>query len=319
MEIFPNVHRIQSIYRNRVLSSYLLMGERVLMVDSGFAFTPQEVIIPYMENLGLPVERINWLINTHASGDHHGGNYYIKQRAPNVNILAHERDAPLIADHELFIRENTGWTVNYGLPRPEVDVDDPQFIAIHGPECPVDMHVRGEEIIWLEKGRDVRLIHTPGHTPGHLAVYDTKNCAVYLGDAVLGSGVPDVDGNLVMPPHYFEVDWYLGSIQKIRALNPTGILATHYKPMQGKEVNEFLNASERFVAECNEAVLEIFGELKKPLNGPTIRDALREIIGIPNAQNQYNLIVRAHLNQLLQQGRIAQVNESGDIYWRFIK
>jgi glyoxylase-like metal-dependent hydrolase (beta-lactamase superfamily II) len=317
MEILSNVHCIQSEYRERIFCSYLLTGENALLVDSGFAFTPDDVIIPYINRLGLPLERVQWLVNTHASGDHHGGNFIIKKKLPQIKIMAHENDAPLIADHETFIEIDKGWTKDYGLSYPTFAPDDPEFLAHQGQETPVDLSVKGGERIQIEDGWGVTLIFTPGHTRGHLSIYDEKYKVVYLGDAILGAGVPDVSGSRVMPPHYFEVDWYLKSIEKIRDLAPKALLATHYEPILGeKQVEDFLNESIKFVENCNEMFIRIFTTTKSPLDASTLKKRIREMVGIPDAENQYNLLVRAHLNYLVNNDLIEKIVSDGTIAWQ---
>jgi glyoxylase-like metal-dependent hydrolase (beta-lactamase superfamily II) len=316
VEVLPKVHQIQSSYMGRIITSYLLIGERSILIDSGFAFTPDEVIFPYIRKLGKPLDCISWLVNTHASGDHHGGNFVVKNISSNIHILAHNLDSPLINHHETFIKESRGWVEDYGLTNPSVDINDAEFKTLHGPETPVDISVVGGESLRLGSDWQVVLLHTPGHTPGHLSVYDDKHSAVYLGDAILGSGVPDVKGNLVMPPHYFEVDWYIDSIEKMHALRPKYLLATHYKTIQGDEVEQFLIESIAFVDKCDEVVRHLFETSNKPLDGPDILEVLIKAIGIPGAQNQYNLLVRAHVNKLINEGVIFPTIRDGKTVWQ---
>lgn len=316
MEILPGVHRIESVFNRRLVTSYLLAGKRALLIDSGFPHTAEETILPDLNRLGISVEQINWLVVTHASGDHFGGNYLIKSCSPRTTIVAHELDADSIANHSTLIAEHIELMRDYGFPYPMIRADDPKFLALHGPETRVDWRVHGGESLDLGSGWSVTLMHTPGHTPGHLVVYDTKHRAVFAGDAIMGHGVPDANGNLVMPPHYFEVDWYLQTIAKVRALNPQYILATHYEPLVGRAVMEFLEASESFVAKCDSAITGILETASKPLDILSIVETLRRSIGIPDADYQYGLLVRAHLRKLAQQGRA--VLEEDTKVWRLL-
>lgn len=316
MEILPGVHCIESVFKHRFLKLYLLAGKHALLIDSGFSFTPAEIILPYLTQMSMPMDQIKWLVVTHASGDHCGGNYAIKSRSPGTTIVAHELDADCIASHATFIGEHIDWAREYDLPFPAARADDPQFLALYGPETPVDWRVRGGETLDLGDGWSVTLLHAPGHTPGHLVVYDTRYGAVFAGDALMGEGVPDVNGNLVMPPHYFEVDWYLETIAKVRALNPQYILATHYEPLVGRAITEFLDASEVFAARCHSAIVRILESSRGSLDTLSIIEALRSRIGIPAADNQYALLVRAHLTKLTKQGRVVLVKEKDRKLWQ---
>jgi glyoxylase-like metal-dependent hydrolase (beta-lactamase superfamily II) len=128
------------------------------------------------------VEQIKWLVVTHASGDHFGGNHVIKRHSPGTTIVAHELDADCIANHLTYIREQIGWIRGYTVPYPPVRVDDPEFLALHGVETPVDWRVQGGESLDLGDGWSVVLLHMPGHTAGHLMVYDARHRAVFAGD-----------------------------------------------------------------------------------------------------------------------------------------
>jgi hypothetical protein len=56
MEILPGIHRIESDLGERFTCQYLLIGEeRTALVDTGLAGTPEEVIVPYLGEIGLGV------------------------------------------------------------------------------------------------------------------------------------------------------------------------------------------------------------------------------------------------------------------------
>jgi glyoxylase-like metal-dependent hydrolase (beta-lactamase superfamily II) len=311
MEILPGVHRIESIFDRRLVTSYLLVGKRGLLIDSGLAYTPEETILPYLNRLGISVEQITWLVVTHASGDHFGGNHVIKSQSPGTTIVAHELDADCIANYPIYIREQIDWIREYDIPYPPVRADDLEFLALHGVETPVDWRIQGGESLDLGDGWSVVLLHTPGHTAGHLMVYDARHRAVFAGDGIMGDGVPAVDGDLVLPPHYFEVDWYLQTIAKVRALKPQRILATHYEPLVGRDAVKFIDASEAFVRECDLAILRVLEVSGKPLSFLSIVEALRREIGIrvgsiPASNYVYSLLIQAHLRRLVTEGQVIE-------------
>jgi glyoxylase-like metal-dependent hydrolase (beta-lactamase superfamily II) len=317
-EILPNIHRIDSQFGGRLLTSYLLAGDQALLVDSGLAHTPQEIILPYLENTHIPAEKIRWLVVTHASGDHFGGNAAIKRRSPQTIITAHKLDAAAISNHSIFIAEHITALGVDGIPVPDMKADSPDFLALHGPETPVDWVVQGGEELELDENWFVKLIHAPGHTPGHLMVFDPLNRALFLGDAIMADGVPDLEGRLVMPPHYFEVDWYLQTIENARALLPEYLLATHYAPVQGKAVELFLKSSQAFVARFETALMDYLRNNKRPMDMASIIRTMRDWLGIPNSDYQYGLLVRAHLRKLVRSKQITSLQEHGILHWAYI-
>ena len=200
------MHRIQAEFGGRLLACYLLLGKSALLIDSGIASTPEQAIFPYLDRIGVPVDQIEWLVVTHASGDHFGGNGAIKRRSPGMAIIGHECDAASIGSHATLAAEHISRLGEAGVPVPDLNPDDPDFLAVHGAEVAVDLSVHGGETLDLGPGWSVRLLHAPGHTPGHLMVHDSRRRALFVGDAVLGDGIPDLDVRVVRPPHYFEVD-----------------------------------------------------------------------------------------------------------------
>ena len=60
MEILPGIHRIESD----------LGEQRTVLVDTGLAGTPEEVIVPYLEEIGLGV--VDEVIVSHADVAHLG-------------------------------------------------------------------------------------------------------------------------------------------------------------------------------------------------------------------------------------------------------
>jgi beta-lactamase superfamily II metal-dependent hydrolase len=62
MEILPGIHRIESD----------LGEQRTVLVDTGLAGTPEEVIVPYLEEIGLGVGDVDEVIVSHADVAHFG-------------------------------------------------------------------------------------------------------------------------------------------------------------------------------------------------------------------------------------------------------
>jgi glyoxylase-like metal-dependent hydrolase (beta-lactamase superfamily II) len=82
-QIFPNVYQIRSVFGNRFLYQYLFLADTTVLLDTGVANTPNSVIFPLLEKLGVSPRRISLVITTHADADHQGGLAAIK-RLPQV-------------------------------------------------------------------------------------------------------------------------------------------------------------------------------------------------------------------------------------------
>lgn len=73
MELYPGVYRIQSRFGDRNLFQHLLVGENVVLVDTGVAATPEKAIFPYLDSLKLKPACLTLAITTHPNTDHQEG------------------------------------------------------------------------------------------------------------------------------------------------------------------------------------------------------------------------------------------------------
>jgi endoribonuclease LACTB2 len=82
------------------------------------------------------------------------------------------------------------------------------------------------EVVLTENGqpRVLKLLYTPGHTAGHLVVYDEKTRTIVAGDQVVGEGSSFLD------PESGNMKDYLETCQKLIDLNARLIIPAHGRP-----------------------------------------------------------------------------------------
>ena len=245
MEILPGVHRIESNLGERFMCQYLLLGgDRTILVDTGLSGTPEAVIVPYLESIGLSVDDLDEVFISHADVDHCGGDRALKEMNPRLRFLCGESDRAWVEGNDRILAEIYRWSEPYGFG---LDGDSLAWIRTElGGDCPVDTGLRGGETLRLGPGRRVEVLHLPGHTPGHLGLWDPDSGAAIIIDAVLERGIYDRAGTLLQPPRYFDATTYRATIRKLRAMNPEHLLTAHYPPMQGQEALDFLDRSLEF-------------------------------------------------------------------------
>jgi glyoxylase-like metal-dependent hydrolase (beta-lactamase superfamily II) len=255
MEILPGIHHIESDLGARFMCQYLLIGEdRTVLVDTGLTRTPEEVIIPYLEELGLRLEGVDEVIVSHADLDHCGGNRTLKERHPSLRFSCGEADRPYVENGRVMLAEIYGWSEPYGFGPDEAA--KASILEDLGGDSPVDVGLHGGETLRLGPGWRVEILHLPGHTPGHLGIWDPKNRAAIIIDAVLERGIYDREGNRLIPPRYFDVAQYQGTIRKLLALRPEHLLTAHYLPMQDQDALDFLDRSLDFTEQVHRVVSE---------------------------------------------------------------
>ena len=172
-----------------------------------------------------------------------------------------------------------------------------------GPDVPVDVQLRGGELLRLGPSLEVRVLHLPGHSRGHLGLWEPRSRTAIVMDAVLARGLLDMEGNVIHPPPYFDAAAYEGSARLLQTLEPARLLTAHYDVIEGPAVAEFLEDTLAFVRDARVTVanaLESEGEVTLgrmlELTDPT----LGPFTSMPNELAGPLL---AHLRELVAAGR----------------
>jgi glyoxylase-like metal-dependent hydrolase (beta-lactamase superfamily II) len=121
------------------------------------------------------------------------------------------------------------------------------------PRDPIDLGARlralPEEGSSIPELPDWELIHTPGHTAGHVSFYRLKDGVLLVGDAFCTTKPESFfeaalaqKAELHGPPAYFTSDWSAAgeSVRKLARLNPTIVAPGHGKPLSGESVPDAL-------------------------------------------------------------------------------
>jgi len=319
MEIFRHVYQIASLVADRNLFQYFFVGDNTVLLDTGASYTPGDTIVPYLNKIGIAPSRLTMAINTHADADHHGGNASLKHISTEVQLACGEQDRLIIEDPDrLFATRYNQWIPDHGVGlglHPEASewvrkmVGEPQRI---------DQTFVGGEHIRIDDARSLQVLYVPGHSDGHLALYDPVNKAVFVGDALHGRYCPTVNGEPALPPGYFSVLAYLGTLQMLHALEIDWIYSGHWPTFHGSQVAEFLSESRRFV---DNAAGLVWKTLEKHPEGISLRGFMDEcgpVLGGWPLNNQWLLMypLQGHLLLLEQQGRVTRVGGNGKVQWK---
>lgn len=180
-------------------------GELV-MIDSG-AGGSSKILQRNIEEAGLDPGAISTLILTHCHIDHIGSAPFFRDRF-GCRILVHELDAEAIEAGDP-VRTAANWY--------ETDF----------PPTRVDRRLKGEEEILAFGGEELHCLHTPGHTPGSIAVWlDRNGKRVLFGQDIHGPFMSAFRSNIN--------DWR-ASMKKILALEPDILCEGHFGIFEPKE------------------------------------------------------------------------------------
>ena len=242
MEVARGIHRIEGDLGERYVCQYLLVGEeRTLLVDTGLRDMPRTVIAP-----ASTAAAVDDILISHADVDHCGGNRR-GARAGARRALPVRRGRPARGSSPTrrCWPATTAGTRPYGFGPSAEDV---AFLEHElGGDAPIDAGLRGGETLRLGPDRRLEVLALPGHTLGHLGLWDASTGAAIVIDAVLADGVYDRAGNRLIPPRYYDAGAYEATIRRLRALDPELLLTAHYDVMERAAAREFLDRSLDFV------------------------------------------------------------------------
>jgi len=144
---------------------YIITGKKTTIVDTGTGLYSEQVIND-IKKLIEP-SKVQQIIITHEHFDHCGG----------VRKL-----------HE--ISGNSSKIMAYVDASDKIERGDSDFASMIGgvmPKMPIDIKLKEGDNV--EIGDEVyRVIHTPGHSPGSMCLYDEKTKILFSGDTVFSHG-----------------------------------------------------------------------------------------------------------------------------------
>lgn len=252
MQIYPGADLIECEIVGRPLRIPLLRENRsALLIDCGTRNHAAHDIPASLNQLGVGGEDLGWLIVTHPDGDHCGGTREIKKRYPRVQIACGASDWALVESPEyLFEFRYDAYRCDH-----EIAFDPQTAQAIKNcSSAPqkVSFTLVGGEQIRLGEDRILEIWHLPGHSHGHLGVYDRRHRTLYYGDAIQGAGYKSLDGGWALCPTYLYVDAYLQTIHAIESSPAETIVGCHWPVLRGKEaIRRFCMESRNFVMQAD--------------------------------------------------------------------
>jgi glyoxylase-like metal-dependent hydrolase (beta-lactamase superfamily II) len=293
-EVAPGIHRIESDLGPRFVAQYLLVGEeRTVLVDTGLADTPDEALLPALSQAGAEPDLI---VISHADLDHCGGNRRMRERYPRAVFACHELDRRWIESNAAMLNENYLWHEPYGLDVPD-DQGRNEMLAALGGDAPIDFGLSGGETVRLGPGRRLEVLHLPGHSPGHIGLWDPRHRVAIVIDAVLYDGIYDRAGNKLIPPRYYDAAAYRETIRRVRALEPDLLLTAHFEPAAHADGVEFCRRSLDHV-DAVEAIVRA-GHAAGEVGLRELTDSVNAELGpFPEFATEIAAGVRSHLASL---------------------
>jgi hydroxyacylglutathione hydrolase len=242
MQITDHVHALKIPFQitdpsgqkiPRFVYAFLIYGKEICLIDSGVAGS-EKIILDYLKRTGKSPEEIKRLILTHAHPDHVGAAAAIK-RISGCTVAAHAAEKAWIEDVDLQAKE-----------RPV-----PGFFSLVGGSVPVDQTLQDGEVLHLEGGLALQVLHIPGHSPGSLSLWLAEDGALFSADAVPIAGDMPIFQDILASVRSVQ---RLASIPEIKHL-----LAAWDEPRRGSEAYHIMDEGLQYMQRIHSNVLKVAG------------------------------------------------------------
>jgi len=296
MELYPDFHFLQVAKKGFVDSSSIVAigdskGLTCIEIGGGGEENINQTLALFKKE-GLDPLDIYRIIISHTHADHMGAIAHFKGLKPGITVVDHEEDARFLQDNTLLDGIfDTGLVPRY-FPGHSFKVLD-----FYRDFCPISEAKADQTVIegdTLECGDYCfEVIHTPGHHPGHISLYEREKEALFVGD-MIGMEVP------FYTPSSGGAEGYLASMEKYLALEPAKIIPSHGDLIE--DPGQAIKRAAGKVWKREERLLESLKEKPK-----SFQELLPALFRSPD---QYMFpgaaILASHLVKLKKQGLVEQ-------------
>jgi glyoxylase-like metal-dependent hydrolase (beta-lactamase superfamily II) len=195
---------IESHFGVSTVNMYLVVGqEQAALIDTGMGVGDVSLEIAKITPLPCMV------LNTHYHWDHIGGNAFFDE------IAIHEFEIDLVAQ-----KQNVA-SIRKAMKSPAARAVLPSGFdpsTYHILPKPATQVLHDDDLVDLG-GRVLRVLHTPGHSPGHVAFWDEANDLLFTGDtACMGRVYACFEGS--SPEALLESVKRLATLPNVRTICP---------------------------------------------------------------------------------------------------
>jgi glyoxylase-like metal-dependent hydrolase (beta-lactamase superfamily II) len=201
---------------------------RAAFVDTGTNYSVPHLLAA-LDELNIARDSVDYVLLTHVHMDHAGGAGLLMRALPTARLLVHPRGVPHMIDPSKLVAASQAV---YG---------EDEFRRLYGDVLPVaaDRIVSVQDAFRCDLGgRELELIHTPGHALHHYVVVDRAHALIFSGDTfgISYRALDTPQGPFILPtssPSQFDPDQLISSIDRMMSYAPDAMYLMHYSRVTG--------------------------------------------------------------------------------------
>jgi len=229
-------------YTNQIVNVIMIGAsdsESWVLVDAGMPMCGPEIVTAAENRYGKGT-RPQAIILTHGHFDHVGGIVHLIEKW-QVPVYAHSLEAPFLTGVRSYPEPDP--TVEGGLLAKMSSIYPNEPIDIRPVLMPLPLDGSVPQLPgW-------KWIHTPGHSPGQVALFREHDGVLIAADAFVTVRQDSFYKVLIQkkevngPPRYLTTDWHAAweSVKRLADLNPAVVIAGHGQAMEGEELKKGLD------------------------------------------------------------------------------
>lgn len=218
--IAPDVYLLDGLRGSNVY--FLTSKDGYTLIDCGTPRQAQHIEVQ-LQAAGYDLSQLHAIVLTHGHGDHMGSAAELERRS-GAQVMAHRLDVS-------YIEQTRPLPFSSWYKRLMLRFAD--RVLFRQPPCKVDKALEEDDVIEVAGG--LRVIHTPGHTPGSICLYQPERELLFSGDAFFNMNLGTGKERLRPSPAIINVDSSQAkmSLKKLASLPLEVLCFGHGKPLLG--------------------------------------------------------------------------------------
>lgn len=216
-ELISGIHQVDGVNAN----SYIVVENdgSLTLIDSGMPKDGKKILDYVKSGMSKNASDVKTIVLTHSHVDHVRGAAALKN-ATGAKIVIHQLDADYLSGKKKMIAPKGAIGFIFGMVSPLMSF------------TPVEADQKLNE---GDMAGSLTVIHTPGHTPGSISLYNQERKVIFVGDTIRYA-----NGKIEGPPAAFtqDVEQAAKSVEKISGYDFDVMLSGHGEPLRS-------NASEK--------------------------------------------------------------------------